>query len=189
MSETTPSGDIPTPQDPGTGPEQTSGPADVTESPIAVDPAPLHSLVDQITAALHAYVDVAVGVRAEFDAETADDDPRVEAAEQTIEKLNTAFDEVFESSLGMTSGHTGYWWEEGDDDEDDEDESPHEALRLEMLVERGDHTDDAFDDVLTLLDDSAQRLAEELEQRGFVVPQWACGHERYADDEDDKDDE
>lgn len=191
MSDTTPADDHITPEDPLAGSIEPNDPGekDINATPLAVDPGPLHALVDQITAALHAYVDVAAGVRAEFDADTADDDPRVEAAEQRIERLNTTFDDVFETTLGMTSGHTGYWWDEDEEEEDDVEDSPHEALHLEMLVERGEHADEAFDDVLTLLDESAQQLAQTLEERGFVVPQWACGHERYVDSVDDEDDE
>lgn len=154
------------------------------ERPLVVDPASLHTLVDELSAALHAYVDVAAGVRAEFDAETADDDPRVELAEAAVQRLNTAFDERFESDLGMTSAHTSYSW---DDAEDEDDDTEYESLQLEMMLGRAGHTEDDLDEALELLDEAAQSLAQQLESRGFEVPQWACSHERYLD-EDELDD-
>ena len=153
--------------------------------PLVVNAAALHALVDEMSRALHSYVDVAVGVRAEFDAETADDDPRVELAEAAIERLNTAFDEQFESDLGMTSAHTSYAWDE--ESEDEEDDSEYESLQLEMMLERAGHTDAELDEALELLDTAAQSLAQMLESRGFEVPQWACSHERYLDDDEVED--
>ena len=59
-----------------------------TEPLPGVDAAPLHAAVDQLAVALHSYVDTAVGVRAEFGAHEADEDPRVLALESRIGTLN-----------------------------------------------------------------------------------------------------
>jgi len=53
-----------------------------------VDPADLHAVVDALAQTLHSYVDTAVGVRAEFGAAEADEDPRVLALEARTGSLN-----------------------------------------------------------------------------------------------------
>ena len=60
-----------------------------------VDSTALHALVDELSAALHSYVDTAVGVRAEFGATEADEDPRIAQFRELYRiseaKINTIF--------------------------------------------------------------------------------------------------
>ena len=161
---------------------------DRNESPLSVDATELHRRVDELNAALHRYVDTAVGVRAVFDADTADDDPRVEAAEVLVERANSAFDSAFEETLGMVCAHTGF----ADDDEDeDEDTAMQDSVSLELTFEPTEIDDEfraAIEETMTELDQLAQNLAARFEDRGITISHWACIHESYADsDEDDED--
>lgn len=95
----------------------TPDPADIPDdvdprhrAPLVVDATPLHALVDELSALMHSYVSTAVGVRAEFDAATAEDDPRVGDLEDRIARLNTRLGEAFEQQLGLVSGHTAESW-------------------------------------------------------------------------------
>ncbi|SNT17263.1 hypothetical protein SAMN06309944_2403 [Micrococcales bacterium KH10] len=159
---------------------------DLSDQPATVDPAPLHDMVDQLAGALHRYVDTAVGVRAEFDAATADDDPRVEAAESHISRLNAALDDAFESQLGMTSAHT---WTADEDDETDDEVEAEEALHLEFMLDTGDVEAEALDASLRrameTLDRAANEVVQQLEADGIAVNGWSCVHEYYIEAGDD----
>ncbi|TGJ98090.1 hypothetical protein DLJ96_05695, partial [Actinotalea fermentans ATCC 43279 = JCM 9966 = DSM 3133] len=61
----------------------------------------MHAAVDALAAALHEYVGTAVGVRAEFGAAEADEDPRVLALEAAIGALNAGLYDALHDSLGM----------------------------------------------------------------------------------------
>lgn len=160
-------------------------------APLLVDASPLHALVDQLSAALHAYVDTAVGVRSEFDAETADDDPRVEVAEQLVEQFNTAFDTAFEDSLGMVCGHTGLSWDEEDgDDEDDLDELTDPNLwqfELNADATRSASPDVSVQDALSALKEQFESFLRGLEPLGYETTDWYCAADLIDDDSDDDD--
>ncbi|GAA2515078.1 hypothetical protein [Rarobacter incanus] len=169
-------------------PDGGENPAD--DAPLAVDATGLHALVDQLAGALHDYVDTAVGVRSEFDANTADDDPRVEAAERAVERCNTAFDSRFEKALGMVCAHTGFA-DDDDDEEDDSDDVDEESVILELTfgpATRGADTATMgiIQEAMERLDAMARELATEFEHRGVTISHWSCVHEMYIDDEDDE---
>ena len=75
--------------------DATHGPAPLG----AVDPAPMHAAVDALAAALHEYVGTAVGVRAEFGASEADEDPRVLALEARVLHAFASNDELRAAGL------------------------------------------------------------------------------------------
>ncbi|WNB84978.1 hypothetical protein [Cellulomonas sp. ATA003] len=146
---------------------------------------------------LHEYVDTAVGVRSEFGAHEADEDPRVLALESRIGTLNAAlFDRVHED-LGMHADLTTLAWdgEAGDDDApDDAAGTPPaaEAFHLGFVVGPptgpSDHT---MDSVLDLLDSGGEELVARLVEAGFDVVEWATSRgepadfDGFDDDEDD----
>ncbi|GAA2245504.1 hypothetical protein GCM10010401_18640 [Rarobacter faecitabidus] len=151
-----------------------------------MDATELHRRVDELSAELHRYVETAVGVRSEFDAATADDDPRVEAAESAVERANTAFDTAFEETLGMVCSHTGFADEDDEDTEGDEDS--HDSITLELTFDPAPDTSGvraAIAQAMDDLDEFAHALSARLEARGVTVSHWACIHESYADEDDD----
>jgi len=159
-------------------------------APLVVDPAALHAHVDALTAALHRYVDLAVGARAEFDAATVEDDPRIEAAEDEIGRLNAAVSAAFESELGLVSGHTTETWESDDLDDDDE-ASAGTLVELALTVVPGPLAtgDDPYERALELVEDAADRLTSTLEDAGYTVDGWSVSRELDLDLDDDLDDE
>jgi len=152
-------------------------------APLVVDAAPLHALVDELSELLHSYVGTAVGVRAEFDAATAEDDPRVGDLEDRIGALNTRLSEAFEQQLGLVSGHTNESW---DDDEDDQDEDDDEGgtFELSFVVD----VDGALDHEarFTLVDSVGAATADQLEAAGLDVQHWGVS---FLGDEDEDDEE
>ena len=64
--------------------EHADHPAHGAEPLRGVDPVDLHGVVDELAQALHAYVEAAVGVRAEFGSHEADEDPRILALESRV---------------------------------------------------------------------------------------------------------
>ena len=87
--------------------DATHGPAPMGR----VDTEPMHRAVDALAAALHDYVGTAVGVRAEFGAAEADEDPLVLALESKVGHLNAALFDTLHSSLGMHPDLTSSVWE------------------------------------------------------------------------------
>ena len=152
-------------------------------APLIVDAAPLHALVDELTTLLHGYVDTAVGVRAEFDAATAEDDPRVEDVEDRIARLNNRLGEAFEKELGLVSGHTGEAWDDEDAD-DDEDEDEDGVYELSFTVSIDDDRD--HDETMDLIDGVGSATVDQLEAAGLAVQHWGVA---YMDTEEDEDDE
>lgn len=152
-------------------------------APLVVDATPLHALVDELSALMHSYVSTAVGVRAEFDAATAEDDPRVGDLEDRIARLNTRLGEAFEQQLGLVSGHTAESWE--DDDEDDEDENDESGtFELTFVVDLDDDLD--HDAQLELVENLGTATADQLEAAGLDVQHWGVA---YLGDEDEDDEE
>lgn len=155
-------------------------------APLVVDSTALHARVDELTAALHRYVDLAVGARAEFDAATVEDDPRIEAAEDEIGRLNAAVSEAFESELGLVSGHTTESWEsDGLDDLDDDDLGT--LVELTFTVSPGPLTtgDDPLERALEIVEDAADQVTNALEDAGYTVDGWSVSRDINLDLGDD----
>ncbi|NTW38409.1 MAG: hypothetical protein HGA44_00740 [Cellulomonadaceae bacterium] len=157
---------------------------------VGVDSREMHAVVDTLTAVLHSYIDTAVGVRAEFGASEADDDPRVRAVEEHVANLNAELYEVIHAGLGMHAALTDMFApSEVDEDEDPTDvEDRTEQFGLDFLVTRpaGQHAL-TFEDVLSFIDDGGAQIVQGLVEQGFRVPEW--GASQGHDDHDDHDDE
>ncbi|UJP41265.1 hypothetical protein [Cellulomonas palmilytica] len=168
------------------------GPAPLTD----VDPADLHAAVDALAAALHEYVDVAVGVRAEFGSTEADEDPRILALEARVGTLNAALYDRIHERLGMHSDLTGMTWQDDDGDFDDdalaeaeETDSFHVGLVVVRTPRAGDRT---LDSALDIVESAAGDLTQSLVDAGFDVAEWGVArgsHVDFGDEHDDEDDE
>ncbi|GEA83358.1 hypothetical protein [Cellulomonas gelida] len=161
----------------------------------AVDPAGLHAAVDALAATLHAYVDTAIGVRAEFGSSEADEDPRILALEARVGTLNAGLYDAIHDRLGMHSDLTGMTWQ--DDDEDDEDtlgdDEESDAFHVGLVVVRtpaaGDRT---LDSALDVVEAGAADITQTLVEAGFSVVEWGVArgaHVVLGDEDDDEDDE
>ncbi len=165
--------------------DATHGPAPIG----AVDPAPMHAAVDALAAALHEYVGTAVGVRAEFGASEADEDPRVLALESRVGTLNARLFDTLHGALGIHPDLTSSVWDPQDDEgAEDEDASPedveNDTFTLDYVVLTRPGGPD-LDDVLGLLDRWGHEARERLVEAGYAVPEWGVG--RGADDHEEDD--
>lgn len=107
------------------------GHADAAHSPEPlpdVDAAALHATVDDIAAALHEYVVTATGVRAEFGAHEADEDPRILSVESRVSTLNATFYDLVHGRLGIHSDLTGMTWDDEAHDDAGDDEAHDDEL-------------------------------------------------------------
>lgn len=142
---------------------------------VGVDAEQLHASVDRLAAALHRYVDTAVGVRSEFGAHEADEDPRVLSIEHEVGGLNAELYDLLHTRLGMHADLTGMSW--GDEDETDEDAAPSDevldSFHLGFVVGPGPAASDrSLDSVLDVLDSSGADIAQTLVDAGFEVTEW-----------------
>ena len=161
-----------------------------------VDPAELHAAVDRLSDALHRYVDTAVGVRSEFGATEADEDPRVLALEARIGIMNAELYDRVHAALGMHADLTTLAWDgEGGDDGAHADGAggtppTAEAFHLGFVVGPptgpSDHT---MDSVLDLLDSGGEELVARLVEAGFDVVEWATSRGEPAEFEGFEDDD
>lgn len=140
-----------------------------------VDPEPLHRAVDALAASLHDYVRTAVGVRAEFGAAEADEDPRVHVLEERVGQRNADLFDTLHAALGMHPDLTTSIWEPGADTADgaepDDVEPRAESFYLSFLVAaRGN--DASLDGVLGLIDSTGEEVAERLTEGGYEVLEW-----------------
>jgi hypothetical protein len=152
-----------------------------------VDPAELHASVDRLAQALHGYVDTAVGVRSEFGATEADEDPRVLALEARIGTMNAELYDRVHAALGMHADLTTLAWD-GDSTEDGGSAgAPHEpgtaeAFHLGFVVGPPSGASDlSMDSVLDLLDSGGEELVARLVEAGFDVVEWATSRGEPAD--------
>jgi len=162
-------------------------------APLAgVDPADLHAAVDALAATLHEYVDTAVGVRAEFGATEADEDPRVLALEARVGTLNAALYDVVHERLGMHSDLTGMTWEDDDEDGDDvlgEDEDS-DSFHVGIVVVRTPAAGDrSLDSALDIVESGAGEITQALVDAGFDVAEWGVARGVHVDLGDDDEDE
>jgi len=171
--------------------DATHGPAPLG----SVDPAPMHAAVDALAAALHDYVGAAVGVRAEFGAHEADEDPRILALEERVGTLNARLFDALHGSLGMHPDLTSSVWEP---DEDEAGEAPGEQAQQEAVAEEfylgfvvappAGTSDVGLDDVVGLLDDAGSAVVARLVDSGFDVVEWTASRGDAFDDLDDDED-
>ena len=142
-----------------------------------VDALELHAAVDRLATALHAYVETAVGVRAEFGAHEADEDPRVLSLEAEIGGLNAQLYDLLHSRLGLHADLTGMSW--SDDDHGDADAAPErtdvDTFHLGFVVGQPLATSDlSLDSVLDLVDAGGADVAQRLVDAGFEVTEWGA---------------
>jgi len=164
-----------------------------------VDAAGLHAVVDALATALHEYLGTAVGVRAEFGAHEADEDPRVLALEARVGTLNAELYDGLHETLGLHADLTSMAWDAGDheNEETDPDAPPGpetaEVFHLGFVVGPPAGTSDVtMDSVLDLLDQGGEELIVKLVDAGFDVVEWATSRGEPAefegfgaDDEED----
>lgn len=140
-----------------------------------VDAADLHAAVDRLTTALHSYVETAVGVRAEFGAHEADEDPRVLSLESEIGGLNAQLYDLLHTRLGLHADLTGLSW--GDEEEQDADAPPAPAdvdtFHMGFVVGPPTGPSDlSLESVLDLVDAGGADIAQRLVDAGFEVSEW-----------------
>jgi hypothetical protein len=169
---------------PAHGPDPLSG----------VDAAELHVTVDELTAVLHEYIETAVGVRAEFGAHEADEDPRILAIEARVSGLNAALYDLVHERLGLHSDLTGMTWDDADEDESGADALPApeevETFHLGFVVGPQAGTSDlSMDSVLGLVDDAGEQIARRLMDSGFEVSEWGASRGAPVLFDDHEDDE
>ncbi|MCL2594841.1 MAG: hypothetical protein FWD83_04920 [Promicromonosporaceae bacterium] len=142
----------------------------------SIDATPLHAAVTSLAAALHDYVDVAAGVRTEFSAAEADDDPRMLALENRIGHLNAELFDALHDALGMHPNlTTSVWVPEGSG-----------AATLPAGIQRTEvhylgflvaapprNADMTLEGVIDLLDSAGQDVTEQLANAGYEVIEWA----------------
>ena len=127
-----------------------------------------------------------LGVRAEFGASEADEDPRVLALEGRIGALNARLFDELHGALGIHADLTTSVWDPGADEEVDDDASPadvqDDTFTLDYVVMTHPGGPD-LDDVVGLLDRWGHEARERLVEAGYAVPEWGVG--RGADDDHD----
>ena len=161
-----------------------------------VDGAPLHAAVDELAQALRTYVDTAVGVRAEFGAREADEDPRILSLESRIGTLNAALYDALHAHLGMHADLTGMTWGGEEHDEDTLEEAPDEvdAFHLGLVVGLTPAAADrTLDSALDVVEAAGADLAQALVEAGFTVSEWGVARGSAVEfdwsDDDGADDE
>ena len=160
-----------------------------------VDPGPLHDAVAMLAAALHAYVDTAVGVRAEFGSAEADEDPRILAVEAEIGSLNARLYDSLHDALGLHADLTGMSWDDGEEGDADAPPSAIQAdtFHLGFVVGPPTGTSDlSLDGVLDLVDASGAEIAQQLVDAGYEVAEWGVsrgGPVLFGDEDDEDEDE
>ncbi|HEY0216392.1 MAG TPA: hypothetical protein VGC57_08375 [Cellulomonas sp.] len=157
-----------------------------------IDTAAMHRCVDELTTALHEYVDTAAGVRAEFGSSESDEDPRVLALESRVSALNAALYDLLHDGLGMHSELTGMVWEDAEEPAagaTSEDEEDTDEFHLGFVVSLpAGPTDQTIDAVLGIVDNGGAEIVERLLDGGFTVEGWGAARGApVAFDEDDDD--
>ena len=139
-----------------------------------VDPTSLHGVVDELSAALHTYVDTAVGVRAEFGATEADEDPRILALEAKVGALNARMYDLLHETLGLHADLTGMSWDE-EEPEGPSDGDEVDTFHLGFVVGPPQAASDlTLDSVLDMIDTGGADLARTLQEAGFDVVEWGA---------------
>jgi len=160
-----------------------------------VDASDLHVAVDTLAASLHSYVDTAVGVRAEFGAQEADEDPRILSLESAIGALNAELYDLLHARLGLHADLTGMSW--GDEEEGDADAAPVEpdveTFHVGFVVSRGASAGErTLDSILDVVEAGGAEIAQSVVDNGFEVHEWGVSRgapvlfEEDIDEEDDQ---
>ncbi|MCK9792193.1 hypothetical protein M1843_00345 [Isoptericola sp. 4D.3] len=172
--------------------DATHGPAPLG----SVDPEPMHRAVDALAAALHEYVQTAVGVRAEFGAAEADEDPRVLALENRVGQLNAAVFDALHDGLGMHPDLTSSVWEGDDEEPEHAHDAPEGAVPAEVfylgfvVADPAPGASASLDGVVELLDEAGGAVAQRLFDGGYEVAEWATSRGAAVEfGDDDLDDE
>ena len=163
-----------------------------------VDGTTMHAAVESLAAALHGYVDTVIGVRTEFNAHDADEDPRVLALENRISALNGALYDEIHRLLGLhpdltTLAWTNRWAQSDPDAPRPQTDLDTFSLGFVVSPTTGP-TASTLDAVLELLDAGGEALVAQLTGAGFEVLEWATtrgGPAPFDDleDDDEEDDE
>jgi hypothetical protein len=161
---------------------------------VGAEAAPLHAAVDRLAAALHDYVETAVGVRAEFASAEADNDPRIQALETRVSRLNADLFDAFHDSLGMHPDLAGLI-RTGEDAQDDHDLP--EGLELAdvfylgfLVADPPPGADMTLDGLADLLDAAGEEVAGRFAAAGYEVVEWASSRGEAPEfDDDEFDDE
>ncbi|GII99581.1 hypothetical protein CLV28_0152 [Sediminihabitans luteus] len=169
--------------------DHTHGPAPLGQ----VEPDPLHAAVDRVAALLHEYVDTAVGVRAEFGAAEADEDPRILALESRVGTLNAELYDALHGTLGMHPDLTSTVWSpDADLDEavPDDDATDADVFYLGYVVGTPTGTTDGtLDGVMGIIDAAGSGIVQQLVDQGYHVGEWAVSRgeapDFFEDDEED----
>lgn len=163
--------------------DATHGPAPLG----SVDPEPLHRAVDELAAALHAYVRTAIGVRSEFGAAEADEDPRVHALEEKVGERNADLFDTLHEALGMHPDLTSSIWEphaEAGPETDDRSRELADSFYLSFLVSPG-RLESSLDGALAEIDAAGEAVAERLNAVGYDVVEWVSSRGAAAGFDDD----
>ncbi|WP_083942142.1 hypothetical protein [Sanguibacter suarezii] len=157
-----------------------------------VDAGELHTAVDEIAAALHDYIESAAGVRAEFGAHEADEDPRILAIEERVSGLNARLYDLIHERLGMHADLTSLAWEEepGDEHSDDAGENAPDTFHLGFFVwPPAGPSDESMDSVISLIDAGGEAITQRLAEAGFQVSEWGAARGTPVLFEDDSDED
>ncbi|ACZ30051.1 hypothetical protein Xcel_1020 [Xylanimonas cellulosilytica DSM 15894] len=174
---------------------------DQTHSPAPLpgtDAAPMHAAVDALAAALHEYVETAVGVRAEFGAAESDEDPRILALENRVGQLNAGLFDRLHDALGMHPDLTSSVWRPAEDVHDHEDahDVPEGIERAEVfylgfvVAAPPAGVDMTLDGMIDVLDEAGEEATNRFAEAGYDVVEWAASRGAAPgfgdDDEDDE---
>jgi hypothetical protein len=156
-----------------------------------VDTGDMHACVDALAAALHQYVDTAAGVRAEFGAGEADEDPRVLALEGQVSGLNARLYDLLHAGLGMHSELTGMTWQDGSRPaaEPAADEDTDEFHLGFVVSVPGGPVDQTIEAVLGIVDNGGAEIVERLLAGGYTVEGWGASRGAPVSFDDDPADE
>ena len=173
---------------------------DTTHSPAplpGVDAAPLHAAVEALAAALHEYVDTAVGVRAEFGAAECDDDPRILSLEHRVGQHNAHLFDALHGALGMHPDLTSSVWEPTEDDASGHDHDLPEGYEQAevfylgfMVASPPENADMTLDGVIDVLDEAGEDVTTAFADAGYEVVEWAAARGEapgFGDDDEDDD--
>ena len=161
-----------------------------------VEGTTMHTAVEALATALHGYVDTVIGVRTEFNAHDADEDPRVLALENRISALNGALYDEIHRLLGLhpdltTLAWTNRWVQNDPDAPRPQTDLDTFSLGFVVSPTTGP-TASTLDTVLELLDAGGEALVAQLTGAGFEVLEWATtrgGPAPFDDLEDDDEDD
>jgi hypothetical protein len=139
----------------------------------------MHQAVDNLAEALHAFVTTACGVRKEFGAHDADEDPRILSLENRVGQLNAALFDSLHETLGMHPDLTTSVWDPGSDSSDRSHGLAGGAFPVEtffvglMLATPHTSASVTLDGVMNMLDHAGDGLVARLSEAGYDVVEWA----------------